>query len=326
MNKKFKSLKNRILLLTIIIILFTAISIGLSTLYQHSVKNLKGIIFATKNIEKNIIQLKNAEQDFLLNFNKASGFFISSNTRFENEFRVLHNNIKIITDSLSELGIIKNSIEALEQIVSLQGNLKSYSENFNELILAYKEKGFESKGISGNWQNMSTQLENKITLYIDQPAYANIIRLKNIEKEYLLSKDPELISELSSLSNDIQNSLFLAGDNDTILAGISNDLNKYMETAKLLLSIDERIGINSKTGIIYNLNNTYLKLNDSVTGLSLILGERVNSRQTGLYIILLAVIIILLAGIIFILQKMARICLFCPLTEISKYVSQLVRG
>ncbi len=326
MNKKFKSLKNRILLLTFTIVLFTAISIGLSVFYQYSTNNLKGIIFAIKNLEKNIIQLKNTEQDFLLNFNKASDFFISNNTRFENEFRASHNNIKIITDSLSELGIIKNYFKSLEQIEFFQEDLKSYSENFYELILAYKEKGFDSKGISGDWQNMSTQLINKISLFKDQPVYANIIRLKNIEKEYLLSKDPKLISELSNLSNDIQNSLFLAGDNETILTGISNDLNKYRETAKKLLSIDERIGISSKTGIIHNLNNTYLKLNDSVSSLSLILRERIKSRQTGLYIILLSVIIILLAGLILILQKMSGICLFRPLTEISKYVSQLVRG
>ena len=326
MNKKFKSIKNRILLLTFTIVLFTAISIGLSVFYQYSTNNLKGIIFAIKNIEKNIIQLKNIEQDFLLNFNKESDFFVSNNTRFENEFYRSHNNIKIITDSLSKLGIIKNSIKALEQIEFFQEDLKSYSENFFELILTYKEKGFESKGISADWQNMSTQLINKSSLFKNQSVYANIIRLKNIEMEYLLSKDPELISELSNLSNDIQNSLFLTEKNDTISDDISNDLNKYLDTAKKLLSIDERIGISSKTGIINNLNNTYLKLNDSVSSLSLILGERINSVKTGLFIILLSVIILLLAGLIIVLQKMFRKCMFNPLTEILRYVSQLVRG
>jgi PAS domain S-box-containing protein len=326
MNKKFKSLKNRILLLIFTIIIFTAISIGLSVFYQYFTNNLEGIICAVTNIEKNIAQLKNTEQDFLLNYNKASDFFISNDTRFENEFRTSYNNIKIITDSLSELRIIKNNAKTLEQIEFLQEDLKSYSENFYELILAYKEKGFESKGISGDWQNMSTQLLNKLSLYKDQPVYINIIRLKNIEKEYLLSKNPELISELSNLSNDIQNSLYLAGDNDTILADLSNDLNEYLETAKKLLSIDERIGISSKTGIIYHLNNIYLKLNDSVSILSLIIEERIDSRQTGLYVILLSFIIILLAGLILILQRMSRILMLNPIAEISKHLSQLVRG
>jgi PAS domain S-box-containing protein len=326
MNKKFKSLKNRILLLTFAIILFTAISIGLLTLYQYSTNSLKGIVFAIKNIEKNIVQLKNTEQDFLLNYNKTLNFYVSNNTRFESEFRASYNNIKIITDSLSEIGIIKNNVEALEQIESLQQDFKSYSENFYELILTYKEKGYESKGISGDWQYMSTQLIKKLSMYKDQPLYADIIRLKNIEKEYLLTKDPKLISELSNLSNNIQNSLLLTADNDTIVADISNDFNKYLETAKKLLSIDERIGIGSKTGIIYNLNNIYPKLNDSVSRLSSIIEERIDSRRTGLYLILLSVIIILLAGLMLILQRMSRILLLNPIAEISKYLSQLVRG
>jgi PAS domain S-box-containing protein len=326
MNKKFKSLKSRILLLAFTIIFLTAISIVLSVFYQYSTNNYKAIIYTLEKIDKYIIQLKNAEQDFLINFNKSSDFYIANVTRFENEFRESHNNIETILDSLSGLGIVKNNFKALEQIEHIRECLQLYSENFNELVLAYKEKGFESKGISGDWQGMSDQIISKLSRFKDQPVYVDILRLKNIEKEYLLNKNPELINKLSYLSNDIQNSLSFSAENDSILTDISNDFNKYIETARILLSVDERIGISSKAGIINNINNTYLSLNEAVSGLSAILEQKINSKQTGLCIILLSIIIILLAGLIFFIRKMFRVSLFDPLTKISEYLSQLVRG
>ncbi len=78
MNKKFKTLKNRILLLTYTLIFFTAVSIGLSVFYQNSKNNLRGIILAIKNVERGIILLRNTEQDILLNFSDASDFFTSN--------------------------------------------------------------------------------------------------------------------------------------------------------------------------------------------------------------------------------------------------------
>lgn len=326
MNKKFKSLKNRILLLTFTIILFAVISILLSVFYQYSTNNYDKIVYTLGKIDRYIIQLKNTEQDFMLNFNKSAAFFISDDNRFENAFRASYNNLKSIIDSISGLGIVKNNNKALEQIVHLQEDLQLYSESFNELVLAYKEKGFKSKGISGEWQDLSNKITAKFSQFKEQPVYADIIKLKEIEKEYLLSKDPKLINELSYLSNDIQGSLSLDQDNNSILTDISDDFNKYVETARKLLSIDERIGISPKTGIIYNLNNTYIRLNESASGLSVILGKKINSKKTGLYIILISVIILLLAGIIFFIQKMFRVSLFRPLTEISDYLSQLARG
>ncbi|UCH14042.1 MAG: GAF domain-containing protein [Bacteroidales bacterium] len=327
MNKKFKSLKNRILLLIFTIILFTIITVGLSIFYHYYSNNLKILVLTLKNIEKEIIQLENSKQDLMLNFNKVSVFFISDNTRFENNFRTSLNNIQTKVDSLSGLNIIQNNIKANEQIKSFQEDLRNYTENFNELVLAYKEKGFNSKGLTGDWQDLSTQLIDKLSFFKEEPVYANIIRLKNIEKDYLLSRDPKLINELSYLSNDIQSTLLLAEDKDSVLIhDISNGFDKYLEIAKQLSGIDERVGISSKTGLISNLNNIHIKLKDSISGLSLILEESIDSKQTWLFLILLSIIIILLTGFIFILQKMFRISIFQPLTKISKYLSLLKSG
>ena len=217
MNKKFKSLKNRILLLTFTIILFTAVTVGLSIFYQYTANNLKNLILTIKNIEKEVLQLENTEQDLMLNFNKVSVFFVSDNTRFENNFRTSLKNIETKVDLLSGLNIIQNNIKASEQISSFQEDLKYYAENFNELVLACREKGFNSKGLAVDWQNLSTQLINKFSLFKEESVYANILKLKSIEKDYLLSKDPKLINELSYLSNDIQNSLLLSEDTDSVL-------------------------------------------------------------------------------------------------------------
>ena len=326
MNKKFKSLKTRILSLTYIIIIFTAIIVSLSVFYQYHSNNLKNVIAGIRNIEKDIILLKNTEQDLLLNFNKVSDLYLSDDTRFEKKFSSVYNNLSAIIDSLSGLKIIQDNSKAEEQIQLVRESLKHYSEDFIELTLAYKEKGFESTGLVRDWQNISTRIENKLSPFAAQPVYVNIIKLKNIEKEYLLSNNPKLIDELSYLLNEIQSSPFLNENADNEIPDITDDIRKYLEAAKQVMNIDKRIGLDSETGIFHNLNNSYIGLDNSVNRLALMLGKKIYARQICLYIIILSVIVVLLAAFVTILRKMFRLCMFHPLTEILKYLSQLVKG
>ncbi len=308
------------------IILFTAVLVGFSVFYQYNTNNLGNITTDIQNIEKSIIILRNTEQDLLLNFGRKSELYISDDTPFEKKFRSVNNDLSVIIDSLSELKIMQNDNKAEEQIQLVRESLKHYSESFVELALAYKEKGHESAGLVRDWQNLSTLIENKLSAFADQPVYANIIKLKSLEKEYLLTKNPKLIDELSYLSNDIQSSLLLSENEDLEIPDITDDMHKYLESAKQLLDIDKRIGLNPETGIIFNLNNSYLDLDNSVSGLALMLEKKINARQTSLYIILLLIIAVLLAGFVLIVQKMFRLCIFHPLTEILKYLPQLVKG
>ncbi len=326
MNIKFNSLKTRILSLTLMIILFTAVLVGFSVFYQYNTNKLGNISANVQNIEKSIIILKNTEQDLLLNFGRKSELYISDDTPFEKKFRSVNNDLSTIIDSFSELKIIRNDNKAEDQIQLVGKSLKHYSESFVELALAYKEKGHESAGLVRDWQNLSTLVENKLSAFADQPVYANIIKLKSLEKEYLLTKNPKLIDELSYLSNDILSSLLLSENEDLEIPDITDDMHKYLETAKQLLDIDKRIGLNAETGIIFNLNNSYLDLDNSVSGLALMLEKKINARQISLYIILLLIITVLLAGFVLIVQKMFRLCIFHPLTEILKYLPQLVKG
>jgi PAS domain S-box-containing protein len=326
MNIKFNSLKTRILSLTLMIILFTAVLVGFSVFYQYNTNKLGNISANVQNIEKSIIILKNTEQDLLLNFGRKSELYISDDTPFEKKFRSVNNDLSTIIDSFSELKIIRNDNKAEDQIQLVGKSLKHYSESFVELALAYKEKGHESAGLVRDWQNLSTLVENKLSAFADQPVYANIIKLKSLEKEYLLTKNPKLIDELSYLSNDILSLLLLSENEDLEIPDITDDMHKYLGTAKQLLDIDKRIGLNAETGIIFNLNNSYFDLDNSVSGLALMLEKKINARQISLYIILLLIITVLLAGFVLIVQKMFRLCIFHPLTEILKYLPQLVKG
>jgi PAS domain S-box-containing protein len=326
MNIKFKSLKTRILSLTFVIILFTVIIAGLSVFYQHKTETLKNIITDIRNIEKNIILLKNNEQDFMLNLNSKSKLFISDDTPFEKKFRSLNATLASIIDSFSEHRIIRNDSKTEDQIRLLRKNLKVYSDNFIELVLAYKEKGTESAGLVMDWQSFSTLIENKMSLFEDQPVYANITKLKRLEKEYLLSKNPQLIDELSFVISDIQSSLIPDEDEPLEIPDITEDVNKYLETAKQLVNLDKRIGLTSEEGILHNLDNSYKELLNTVTGITVILDKKIKARKTSLLIILVLFIIVLLTGFIFIVHKMFRLCILQPLDEILKFLPQLVKG
>jgi PAS domain S-box-containing protein len=326
MNKKFKSLRTRILSLTLIIILFAFILAGFSVFYHYKTENLNNNITDTRNIEKNIILIKNNEQDFLLNFDRKSELLMSDDTPFEKKFRSLNAILTSAIDSFSEQKIIRNDSKAEDQIRNLRKSLKDYSDSFIELVLAYKEKGSESAGLVKDWLNLSSLIENKMSPFEDHPAYASVAKLKRLEKEYLLSKDPQLVDELSLVTNDIQNSFTTGEDEDLEIPDIAEDVNKYMETAKQLVNLDKRIGLSTETGILHNLNNSYEELLNAVKEITLILDKKINARRTGLLIILVLSVIILLAGLIFIIRKMFGICILQPLDKIMKFLLQLSKG
>jgi PAS domain S-box-containing protein len=326
MNMKFKSLKTRILSLTFIIIIFTVMLAGFSVFYQHKTENLNNIVFDIRNIEKTIILLKNNEQDFIINFSRKSKLLISDDTPIEKKFRSLNAVLASIIDSFSEKRIIRNDRKVENQIHNLSKDLKIYTDNFAELILAYKEKGTESSGLVKDWQSLSTLIENKMSLFEDQPAYASITKLKQLEKEYLLSKNPQLVDELSFVLNDIQSSLTPGEDETLEIPDITEDVNKYLETAKQLVNLDKRIGLTSEEGILRNLDNSYKELLNTVARITVILDKKIKARKTGLLIILVLFAIILLTGFIFIVHKMFRMCILQPLDEILKFLPQLVKG
>ena len=323
MNKKFKSLKKKDLLLSLILILFTAILFYFSVIYQSYTQSTKTIIQCLNDIEKDILRLKSAEQNFLLNFNNISNLYTSGDTQFENEFSFKQNNITTI-DSLSNYIIVQNDLEINEQIQILQENLKYYSDNFLDMALAYKEKGSEMNGIVGEWQSISLQMIEKFSSFADNPIYIQLLKLKNIEKQYLLSKNPNLINDISILSGEIQNSIVLAVDETVELPNITDELFKYVEKAKQVLNIDNRIGFQLNTGIINSLNNSFKMLNESVSRITLMIDKKITSGKIHLFITLTTITILLLSGLIFILRRSLKRYIFNPLTK--EYLSELTTG
>jgi len=326
MNKKFKSLKKKDLLLSLILILFTAILFYFSVIYQSYTQSTKTIIQCLNDIEKDILRLKSAEQNFLLNFNNISNLYTSGDTQFENEFSFKQNNIITTIDSLSNYIIVQNDLEINEQIQILQENLKYYSDNFLDMALAYKEKGSEMNGIVGEWQSISLQMIEKFSSFTDNPIYIQLLKLKNIEKQYLLSKNPNLINDISILSGEIQNSIVLAVDETVELPNITDELFKYVEKAKQVLNIDNRIGFQLNTGIINSLNNSFKMLNESVSRITLMIDKKITSGKIHLFITLTTITILLLSGLIFILRRSLKRYIFNPLTKISEYLSELTTG
>ena len=123
MNKKCNSLRNKYLLLALILILFTAILFCFSVIYQFNAKSTKSIIHGFNNIDKDIIRLRSSELNFLLNFNNISDLYNSGDNPFEKEFSFIRNKISTTVDSLANYRIIRNDLGISEQIKILQENL-----------------------------------------------------------------------------------------------------------------------------------------------------------------------------------------------------------
>ena len=237
MNKKFKSLKNKIILLSLNIILFITIIICFTIIYEYNSSSSARIIININTLDKEITKLRTAEQDFLLNFKSISDLYISNNTRFENEYSNIYNRIVTIIDSVSNFRLLQNDFDISEQIRMLQDKLKSYNDNFQELVLIYKEKGSGLIGVVGEWQNISNRMIDKFSENTDNPVYTHLLKLKNTEREYLLNKNPILINELSGLLDKIQNLIVMALEEDIELPDIADEMYNYLEKAETEIEV-----------------------------------------------------------------------------------------
>ncbi len=326
MNKKFKSLKKKILVLILNIILFIGIVACFVMIFQFNTKSANHIMLNLNILGKDILKLRTAEQNFLLNFKSVSDLYISNDTQFENEFSLIQNNIITIVDSLSNSGLLQNDPQINDQIQILSENLKYYADNFQELVLIFKEKGSGIIGVTGEWQDISARMINKYSANTDNRVYTQLLLLKNTERKYLLNRNPGLIDELSGLSDDIQNLIIMALDENIELPDITDELYKYLEKAKQISNLDKRTGFHYNTGIIQDLNDSFQELGLSVSGISLIINNLIVSSRKKLCITLISILVLLLAGLIFMISRSFKKYIYAPLAKISNYFLELKTG
>lgn len=266
-------------------VVFSFISVGL---YLNYVERTMLAYEKTKEnflvLEIDILELRKNEKDFLARKD------LKYAAKFENNIQKLQNDLEIEKKSLLDHNIELNEISSFESIIN------KYKSDFLNIVDLQKRIGLNPKdGFYGKLRTSVQNVQKNAKAKNDYILYTHVLNLRKHEKDFMLRKDMKYIDkykkEFSKTINYVNTIV-----NDSTLASQLQTYNKeFLQLAKL----EQKIGLNSKLGLLGEMRNTIHESDVIIASLdksfSTIIAEKSSSLERFsliLQIIFLIVIII----------------------------------
>ncbi|MEM8569072.1 MAG: GAF domain-containing protein [Bacteroidota bacterium] len=176
-------------------------------------------------------------------------------------------------DSLMSLISSHNVLENQSAVLELMKSLDNYNKHFQSLIEAYRLRGFKDYGIEGSLRQAIHDVEEADFNY----DRAGMLMLRRHEKDFFLRKDLKYLDRFNDQINDFNDQIQSsdsAGDKVQVL----NSIKKYQEEFNNIVSIEKRIGLDNRSGILGQIGNDYNKIEHHLVQLS----ELVKSKKDAL--------------------------------------------
>jgi PAS domain S-box-containing protein len=299
-------------------VLFASLILLINWLLYIPVNRADQLMNRIADVEMQITRLTALHSEYLVTNDKEDNLFsgISGNIELE---------AKLVTASINEhINSIKsvNSIAKKETISSsldeLSGIISSYEANLNNLILITHERGNQSSGLVNNWLEISQRMLNVAAEARNADA-ERLHRIKLLEAEYLLNRNPKILQDISISAEEIRNEITMEEGSISI-----HDMDSYMVLTGHLLSIEKRMGHTDIQGIIPDLENALQQLPQVFNTCRELIQKQVKRSHviwTSLRILAIALIISL-----FVYLFVNVFSLIDPLRQIAGFTRRMANG
>jgi PAS domain-containing protein len=270
--------------------------------------------------EKYMTRIDALHTSFLYDNIKYDNLFTFNRTENENEAQQLFGKITGNLVLIGKTSCLKRKIEVQEALSGLSGTLSELNNNQNDFFLATHELGNKNTGLIKRWQDISNRM-NTVTNFPDKEIKNKLDQLKQSESEYLLTRDPRLLNNISLITEEIRSQI------NPEEGGINiSDLDDYLVITGNLMALNKRLGTGEDEGIIANLRNSVAKANYAYANLNNLLnitGSKIAKRWNIFRYI--TIFILIVAGM-YILYTLTILIIFKPLEQITNILNQLARG
>jgi PAS domain S-box-containing protein len=201
-----------------------------------------------------IADLKAIQSEFLLSFNQTDNLISTIDNKAEENARSIIASIKrdltiyIANYPLARKAGVSSSLE------DFSASLSSFENHLNDFFLISHERGNLKSGLVSKWVNVT-----KVMLSMpDLPEGGlkqKLTQIKQLESEYLLSRDIRVLENISLIAEEIRNQI--AFEEGVITY---QDLDTYMALTGNLASVEKRTGRVGAAGILPSLENSLQKL------------------------------------------------------------------
>jgi len=285
----FKKTTIKIRLIILIIItalgLLTLIGLNKSTIdTMHKVGEANGLV---QHLEVEILNLRKHEKDFLSR----------KDMKYVEKFNKTMDNIYKTKNKIAEL-TKSNGIEITEIPVLLKA-IKSYEIKFQKLVKLQQQIGLNPKdGLYGTLRGSVHKVQEYAKKSGNMKVLADVYDLRKQEKDFMLRRDMKYVDKFNLKIDKLLTK--------ELPQNAINNLRIYKENFNILAQAEEKMGLNSKLGILGEMRKTVHQTTESMHKMEDYMVEtldEITDEMTIMSFSIAIVIMVIIIGIIFFISK-----------------------
>ncbi len=320
MMKMFSSIKNRLIFLFSLLLLFIVFIVVSFYWYEGRKNEINDISLTLKNINYNIKDARNLEKDFSIYETINPTFYETGNSQYLREYKLLMDQVEADLNRLQANAFISDS-KTSAQIDSVFKYLSKHEEKFNRLVVLIKTRGFKDYGLIGEMREYIHEVENA-----DFPFdNAKLLTIRGHEKDYLLGNQSRYIELLDQATNELIEEAENKDYSSLVKKEIINSLNRYNKTFHQLVSVDRNIGYYAGAGLKSEVEVLADKVQKEVDDLN---DDILNVRQqmsqnikfTFLGILIMGILLNILL-IFFVINRLGN-----PIKKLNQSIKSIISG
>ncbi|MFZ4784442.1 MAG: histidine kinase dimerization/phospho-acceptor domain-containing protein, partial [Flavobacteriales bacterium] len=187
----------------------------------------------------------------LLQSNASLQYFISGgyhnpafySTKRERNIDLFIDQQQQVIEELSLMKVKAQSMDAtyVDEIGKLEAEQRLLNDSVKYLKILYLERGFKDHGAEGRMREAAHKIEEEGLL-----PEINILRLRRLEKDFLLRGESQYVDRFNAVSNDL---LASATGNSLVT------LQSYQSEFNRLVSAVVKIGVSGESGLLLSISN-----------------------------------------------------------------------
>lgn len=280
------TIKFKLTALIAFIIISIASMYGMLHFAITNVSSLKDAETEVSHLESSMLTLRRHEKDFLARDD------IKYLKRFDDTVAAFQAEITTLEEHLDHSGIPHEKTKDLHIIID------TYADNFHQLVKLKQEIGLShNEGLRGELRKAVHGAESKVKELDNYHLLADILQLRRNEKDFLIRKDlkyrKKFEANFEKLSNDLETELF----NESDITETKQLLSVYRSKFLTLIDNYEKLGLNSKQGLLGNMRKSIHKSETLLEEQAVEITERLNAEIASIQL-LSSIKALVIAGIV----------------------------
>ena len=265
--------------------------VGLMMIYSlNSLAHLSHSELMVSELNSSMLTLRRHEKDFLARLD------LKYQQKFSQELESFLSIVPVLQETMS------SSLSDSQELDELASILGQYQQQFNGLVLEYKNLGLDPKsGHYGRLRNAVHHMEKKLKQVNNSPLMSQMLQLRRNEKDFMLRQALKYRDKFSKNSEKMAQLITQSELNNNDASVLTEYLQTYNKEFAAFVSIKQKLGLDHKSGMLGELRKVIKNSESILAAVSAAIKAETHEQESDIYI-WLAIISVFLIIILMILS------------------------